>query len=111
MRQILLPAILLFPAALIAQPVIGQSAFANVVGLTYELTTSTPVALGSAGANVTWDYSQLTTVSTTTIENLDVATSGIGDIFPEATFFTNDQTLQIALARQVAADGLYSHGA
>ncbi len=82
-----------FAGIIVAQPTITSSEGNPQVGESFEIATGDlqQGMQGAAGANVTWDFSNLTTVNTQTLEFVDPAATGQG-----ATFSNSNLAYSIA---------------
>lgn len=72
-------------ASALAQPTLTFTGNAPQPGTSYVRHFSPYIAPGPAGAGQTWDFSQLTTDSTATVNLVDPATTAFGVQFPTAT--------------------------
>ncbi len=56
MKKLIISLLTLLPAGLIAQPIVSNNEFYNI-GDVINMVNSTSIGTGSAGANITWDFS------------------------------------------------------
>lgn len=79
-KSLLLPAMLLASASVFAQPTIQSTDFYPTVGESFSLNYGDYVSPGSAGSNVTWDLSSMSSSSVITVNALAPSSS-----FPTST--------------------------
>lgn len=86
MKKIYTVLLSVFALSAFAQPTITSS-WVPTTGLQYREASlnATTISQGSAGTAVTWDFSSIDTISTTTFQYIHPATAPMSSLFPTAT--------------------------